>query len=72
MNLLCQMCGKITVLTEDQDRRIRLDLARLGPGAAHVHECNCGRYQFVLCLTPEKPRWTLAEVPKAVASRLTE
>jgi hypothetical protein len=61
MNLNCQMCGKSTVLTEAECARIRAELSRSGVGAAHIFECACGRYQFVLRLTPETPRWNLVE-----------
>jgi len=60
MKLSCVMCRKITTLSEVECARIRAELSRSGVGAAHIHECECGRYQFVLRLVPEIPRWNLA------------
>jgi hypothetical protein len=61
MKLDCQVCGKITVLSEAESKRIRTELSRSGVAAAHIVECACGRYQFVLRLWPETPRWNLVQ-----------
>jgi hypothetical protein len=64
MNLTCEMCGKITALSESQCARIKSELARSGVGAAHIWNCSCGRFQIVLRLAPETPRWNLVEAAK--------
>jgi hypothetical protein len=60
MNLDCEMCGKTTVLDEAETARIKAELMRSGVGAAYIWHCACGRFQVVLRLTPETPRWNLA------------
>lgn len=67
MNLDCQVCGKTTGLTDAECSRIVAELEAQGPAATHIWNCGCGRFQIVLRLTIEPPRWKLAESPKPEA-----
>jgi len=60
LKLDCGECRKTTVIDDAECKRIRAELARSGVGAATIIECACGRFQFVLRLVPEKPKWNLA------------
>lgn len=62
MQLHCARCGRVNDLTAEDERRIRVELVRSGPGANHTVECtSCHRYQFSLILRPVEPRWELSE-----------
>jgi hypothetical protein len=48
MELHCQICHRVTVLTDGDQHKIRTELSKLGPSGRHIWQCECGHFQIAI------------------------